>query len=266
MANYLVGSGAGGGSLNLGLNLGGLPPSREDTLHVDNMYRIKIYNSANTIAFSGYVPEDFNFSLASNWSAPFEGISLTDAPDPDVVAVGRALKFGGLSSQHKLLTARVWDSPGYFTLELPIFLDAYRDTEIEVMRPMVQLLSMAAADESYSGFLIPPGPVPAIEVLNATTSLISGRQDPTAGGGQFDSKEAFTVQLGKFFKMSPAIITNVSASGDSAFEDETGNPISADFMLTIESYFAVTRRDLAQWFGTGDVLGSKFDNMFGTGL
>lgn len=264
MANYLVGSGAGGGSLNLGLNLGGLPPSREDTLHVDNMYRIKIYNSANTIAFSGYVPEDFNFSLTSNWSAPFEGISLTDAKDPDVVAVGRALKFGGLSSQHKLLTARVWDSPGYFTLELPIFLDAYHDTEIEVMRPMVQLLSMAAADESDSGFLIPPGPVPAIEVLNAVTSLIG--RDPTAGGVQFDSKEAFTVQLGKFFKMSPAIITNVSASGDSAFEDETGNPISADFMLTIESYFAVTRRDLAQWFGTGDVLGSKFDNMFGTGL
>ena len=66
--------------------------------------------------------------------------------------------------------------------------------------------------------------------------------------------------------MSPAIITNVSASGDSAFEDATGNPISADFMLTIESYFAVTRRDLAQWFGTGDVLGSKVNNMFGTGL
>ena len=266
MANYLVGSGAGGGSLNLGLNIGGLLPSREDMLHVDNMYRIKIYNSANTIAFSGYVPEDFNFSLASNWSSPFEGMSLTDAAGSTGAAVGGALKFGGLSSQHKLLTARIWDSPGYFTLELPIFLDAYRDTEIEVMRPMVQLLSMAAADENDYGFLVPPGPVPAMEVLNAATSLVSGRQDPTAGGGQFDSKEAFTVQLGKFFKMSPAIITNVSASGDSAFEDETGNPISADFMLTIESYFAVTRRDLAQWFGTGDVLGSKVNNMFGTGL
>ena len=96
MANYLVGSGAGGGSLNLGLNLGGLLPSREDMLHVDNMYRIKIYNSANTIAFSGYVPEDFNFSLASNWSAPFEGMSLTDAAGATGAAGGVALKFGGM--------------------------------------------------------------------------------------------------------------------------------------------------------------------------
>ena len=97
MANYLVGSGAGGGSLNLGLNLVGLLPSREDMLHVDNIYRIKIYNSANTIAFSCYVPEDFTFRLASNWSAPFEGMSLNDAAGATGDAFGGAVKFVGMS-------------------------------------------------------------------------------------------------------------------------------------------------------------------------
>lgn len=251
MANYLIkGSGAAAPAPSR---------SREDVMHVDEMYRVHIYNKAGTIKFSGYVPEDFNFSLQSSWVAPFESMGLTDAS----AATGRqslatkgmivdsALKFSGLSSMHKLATARFWGSPSFFSIELPIFLDAYSSTEAEVLVPMLQLLCTAAPYEA-AGFLVPPGPVPSKEILNAVSSMA---EDVLGGMGadvnlpEFDSQEAFTVQIGTFFMMTPAVITSVTGSGDSAFEDVSGRPISADMMLTIESYFACTRQDLYKWFG-----------------
>lgn len=219
---------------------------RSDMVHVDKMYQLHIHNKAGTVKFSGYVPEDFNISLASNWASPFGGVSLADVPNNRAQNANKALKFAGYSSIHKLASARVWDSPQYLTLELPIFLDAYHSTQEEVMDPMVQLLSMAAPDE-WMGFFVPPGPAPAKEVLNAAVDTLTEAVGVTATN-EFNLEEAFTVRLGTFFAMTPAIITNVSASGDCAFEDSTGHPIAADFMVTVESYFAVTRKDLQAWF------------------
>lgn len=224
----------------------GAARSRDDMTHVEEMYRLHIHNAAGTIKFTGYVPEDFNFSLASTWSSPLAALSMSDSTNSTAQAVGATVKFAGGSTMHKLASARVWDAPQYLTLELPIFLDAYHSTDEEVIGPMVQLLSMAAPDE-VNGLLIPPGPAPAKEVLNAAMDMAS-EAIGTRLGSEFESKESFTVRLGSFFAMSPAIITNVSGSGDSAFEDVSGNPISADFMLTVESYFAVTRKDLLKWF------------------
>lgn len=223
----------------------GAASGRDAMVHVDKMYQLHIHNKAGTVKFSGYVPEDFNISLASNWTAPLANMSLGDAGGK-AQAFNSTVKFAGASTVHKLASARVWDSPQYLTLELPIFLDAYHSTQEEVMDPMVQLLSMAAPDE-VGGLLIPPGPAPAKEVLNAAMNMLS---DSTGidHAQEFDSQESFTVRLGTFFAMSPAIITNVSASGDCAFEDSTGHPIAADFMVTVESYFAVTRKDLQAWF------------------
>lgn len=238
MANYFM---RGAATVAAGAARG-----RDDMVHVDRMYQLHLHNKAGTVKFSGYVPEDFNISLASNWSAPFGNMSMGDAQSGTAQALNATVKFAGASTIHKLASARVWDSPQYLTLELPIFLDAYHSTQEEVMDPMVQLLSMAAPDE-VGGLLIPPGPAPAKEVLNAAMNMVS---DTTgiAHDKEFDSQEAFTVRLGTFFAMTPAIITNVSASGDCAFEDITGKPIAADFMVTVESYFAVTRKDLQAWF------------------
>lgn len=219
----------------------GAERSREETVFVDQMYRLYIHNKANTIQFSGYTPEDFNLSLSSPWSSPFAALSLSDSGNATAQSIGSTAKFAGYSTMHKLATARVWDAPQYLTLELPIFLDAYHDTTDEVMRPMLELLSMAAPDE-IGGLLIPPGPKPVKEVLNAATEMTG-----LGTGEEFDSNEAFTVRLGTWFAMEPAVITNVSANGDAAYEDETGNLISADFMITVESYFAVTRKDLLKW-------------------
>ena len=235
--------------------------SREETVYVDDMYKLFIYNGSGTIKFTGYVPENFNFGLQSTWSSPFEGKSLADAPQGQVRqgmrdvlgSLDKVLKFSGLSSMHKVTTARVWDSPAYLSLELPIFLVAYSSTEKEVILPMLNMLCMTAPDD-VGGVLVPPGPVPSKEFMNAMVSAANDVGEAVGLGSNsinanFESSEAFTVKLGNFFTMSPAIITSVSGAGDASFEDGTGKPISADFMLTVESYFAVTRQDLYEWFG-----------------
>lgn len=229
-------------------------------MHVDEMYRVHIYNKSGTIRFSGYVPEEFNFSLQSSWMSPFESMGLADmagATGNEKAAlaggaVDGAMKFAGLSTLNKLATARVWGAPSFFSLELPIFLDAYSSTEAEVLLPMLQLLCMAAPYETNGMFLVPPGPKPSKEVLNAISQTVSSSLSDAGMDvklPEFDDNEAFTVQIGTFFAMSPAVITSVSGNGDSAFEDESGKPISADMMLTVESYFACTRNDLYKWFG-----------------
>lgn len=261
------------------------PRTKSDMLNVDNMYRILISNEAGTIKFSGYTPETLSFGLSSGWSAPFEGVSLLElgkqAVDSAANAAGGTIsrvykgmepwadkftKMAGMSSYHKLLSAQTWDSPGYLTLELPIFLDAYSSTMEEVVNPIVHLLSLAAPDE-YQGLLIPPGPVPAVEVIKEALSNVSAtaltsttdfldKAKNNAGltsisdlKGKFNSKEAFTVTIGNFFSMSPAIIEGVSLNTENVFEDGTGKPVSADVMVSVKSYFAVTRPDLKDWFG-----------------
>lgn len=240
---------------------------RDETVHVDDMYRLYIYNKARTIEFSGYVPENFNFGLSNTWSAPFSGLSIAsftgDAMNKldnrggtaDQIAaraanrtmkadvIDKTLKMSGLNSMHKLTSARVWTEPSYLTFELPIFLDAYSSTDKEVVTPMIQMLSMAAPDE-LGGFFVPPGPVPSKSVVNGLMNAVGASNDEPL----VDDNESFTMKLGSFFTMTPCIITNVSGAGDASFEDATGNPISADFMITVESYFAVTRKDLAAWF------------------
>jgi hypothetical protein len=136
----------------------------------------------------------------------------------------------------------------------------------EVVNPIVHLLSLAAPDE-YQGMLIPPGPVPAVEVIKEALSNVSAtaltsttdfldKAKNNAGltsipdlKGKFNSKEAFTVTIGNFFSMSPAIIEGVSLNTENVFEDGTGKPVSADVMVSVKSYFAVTRPDLKDWFG-----------------
>ena len=226
--------------------------SREETVYVDDMYKLFIYNGSGSVKFTGYVPENFNFGLQSTWSSPFEGKTLGDSSSSLAQTTNKVLRFSGLSSLHKITTARVWEAPAYLTLELPIFLDAYSSTEQEVILPMLNMLCMVAPDD-IAGVLVPPGPVPSKEFMNA---VVNTGNDLLAGWGtgkeiktNFDSSESFTVKLGNFFTMTPALITSVSGAGDASFEDATGKPISADFMLTVESYFAVTRQDLHDWFG-----------------
>lgn len=265
MANYLMP--ADGGQATPG----GASRSRDDIISVDNMYRVKIYNKSGTIKFTGFIPPDFSFSLSSSWDAPFGNTSVLDLAEKggnalstvggkwgaagafvgnNAQTMDKALKFAGASSMHKLASARVWGGPSYLQIDLPIFVDAYSDTKSEVVETTINLLSLCAPSEN-GGLLMPPGPSPLKSVSMETLTLAAGGQGADAAnaaiGNVLEDSEAFFVDIGNFFSMSPCVIDNVNANFDNVWEDGTGNPISVDFILQVSSYFAVTREDLRKW-------------------
>ncbi|QZE58691.1 hypothetical protein pEaSNUABM28_00134 [Erwinia phage pEa_SNUABM_28] len=265
MANYLMPADGGQATAI------GTARSRDDIISVDNMYRVKIYNKSGTIKFTGFIPPDFTFSLGSSWESPFMNTSVADVignAGNALAGVGgktgaiagfvgnnagmadKALKFAGASSMHKLASARVWGGPSYMQVDLPIFVDAYSDTKSEVVDTTINLLSLCAPSEN-GGLLLPPGPSPLKSVsMEAMTLAASGGTADAANaamGGILEDSEAFFVDIGNFFSMSPCVVDNVSANFDNVWEDGTGNPISVDFILQVSSYFAVTREDLRKW-------------------
>lgn len=255
MANYLMKSdGAAAAAPAAG-------SSKENFIDVDNMYKLRLYNKSGTIAFTGYIPPDFSFSLASNWVSPFmdttlnnvaqdgikhvvKGVGAVGARRGDILQAGMTL--GGGSTFMKALSAKKWAGPSFFEIDLPIFVDAYTDTKKEVVDNIIALLSLCAPSEK-GGLIIPPGPRPidqiAGSVINSTNQMFdTNYQNPT------DDAESFIVELGNFFKMDSAVIDSVSANFDNVWEDGSGNPISVDFVLHVSSYFAVTREDIRKWF------------------
>lgn len=270
MANYLMPADGGQATAV------GNTRSRDDIISVDNMYRVKIYNKSGTIKFTGFIPPDFSFSLSSQWDAPFANTTLADlaekggnalggvggSPVKDAIgaagrfvgnnagAADKALRFAGASSMHKLASARVWGGPSYLSIDLPIFVDAYSDTKTEVVDTTIALLSLCAPSEK-GGLLLPPGPSPLKSVSMETLTMAASGQGADAAnaaiGNVLEDSEAFFVDIGNFFSMSPCVIDSVSANFDNVWEDGTGNPISVDFILQVSSYFAVTREDLKKW-------------------
>ena len=260
---------------------------------VDPMYQLHIHNKSKSVSFSGFVPEDFSIGLSADWSSPFADTSLLS--DGSAMAsqiirqraasgsrlaqrfagsardfarrsgyMNSALKFAGASTLHKLWTARVWTTPSYLTLDLPILINASKDTKTEVVEPIVRLLSLCAPSESPGGLLVPPGPSPAMALADKLAQIAEDTKDAVTGGDGvtetenslsktagsiLDDQESFTVEIGTFFRGTPMIVTNVTSNFDNMFEHGTGNPLNVDFVLTVESYFAITREDLIRWFG-----------------
>lgn len=240
--------------------------SREDIINVDSMYKVRIHNKSNSIAFTGFIPPDFSFSLASNWTNPYADTTLNDVAQKGIgmrkneteaqIArnaqlssradiIQRAATMGGASSFVKMFSAKKWAGPSYLSIDLPIFLDAYSNSRDEVVKNIIGLLSMCAPSEKL-GILVPPGPIPINQLADSAIQSIN-----QAAGSSIvnpaDDAESFTVDIGNFFSMSPCVVDSVSANFDNVWEDGTGNPISVDFVLQISSYFAVTREDLAKW-------------------
>lgn len=244
MANYLVPAGNAA-------PISTQTRSRADIMSVNDMHRMKIYNKKGTIAFSGFIPPDFNISLSSNWETPFANSSMADVAGMfggnqvggAATDIQRAGKFMGFSGMNKLLSAQVWSTPSYLMLDLPIFVDAYTDTKSEVIDSIVQMLSLVAPEEEpNTHFLLPPGPTPAKQIF----SEMGAGQGPNA----IPDEEAFIVDIGKFLSVSPCVVKNVVTSLESTLEDGTGNPMACDFILQVSSYFAVSRQDIRKWFKT----------------
>ncbi len=236
MANYLMTNVSG-------LTLQSPRAAGSELITVNPIHKTYIYNQTGTLAFQGYVPADFQVTLQSQWGPIFPTMSVTEAVAGSGAGadIERFAAIAGASSKMKALSAQLWEGPAYLQLSLPIHIVAMRDTKKEVIDRLVQISNFVAPGLGDSGVLVPPGPVPAAEMFNS----LAGASIPIA------EEQIIICQVGKFFRMTPCVVTSVVAAFSGQPEDGSGNPMAVDINVELTSYYAVTRDDLQSWFKGG---------------
>lgn len=188
----------------------------------------------NIVNLSTPLPENYQFSLSSNFDTPF------NQPLSDLMGGASGAKISkwatqgstavtGMTTMWKYFSGAVWTGGSALQLTIPFVLQAYEDPKTEVLMPMKKLMQAVAPSE-YGTMLRAPGP----HVLNnGETGLLGG--------------DDITVKIGRFFKLNPCIITNVDESFDTQF-DHNGDPLGVVINVSILSYFTTTKEDLDKWF------------------
>lgn len=228
--------------------------SKSELLHVNSIHKTWIYNQSQKLKFQGYVPADFQITLQSEWGPLFPTMSASElagqAFNSDLGRIETIAKAAGASTKTRFLSAQAWQGPAYLQLSLPIQINAYVDTKKEVIDKLVQVSKFATPTVADTGMMVAPGPAPlaAIGVEAASLLSLNGLQ---AQLSKIDEDQMIYVQIGRFFRMTPCIVTNVTAAFSGQPEDVTGNPMGIDLNLELSSYYAVTHEDLLKWFAGG---------------
>jgi hypothetical protein len=206
------------------------------------------------------LPESFSFGLNSHFDRPL------DQPLSNLNNGGGALANGlvkagataitGQTTKMKFLSGAVWSGGSYLSISLPFLLHAYTDAKVDVMDKLIQLMSLAApSEDGLGGTLRAPGPT----VANLDAIMegnFSQQGNPLQMGG-----DVITVNLGRFMTLSPCIITDVTPTFDTMF-DQNGTPMGVSVNVSIETFFTTTQEDLIKAFqnsitaGTGAKSGS----------
>jgi hypothetical protein len=176
------------------------------------------------------LPQNYSFSLSSEYNNPYnQPISEIAGGGNARLAESALTLASGHTSQNKWLSAATWSGGSEFAIEIPFVLQAYTDPVKEVLIPMKRLLKLAAAGESILGSLTSPGPLPNVV-------------------GERDFRgTVITIEIGKFFKMTPCIVTSVTEDFDTQM-DEFGSPIGAVVRVQFKSFWTCTKNDLDDYF------------------
>lgn len=190
------------------------------------------------------LPENFGLHLTSTYDRPFaqplservgEATGTSDITR-QVETIARAST--GQTSIVKGLSGAVWSGGSTLILTIPFAIVAYDSAYLEVTETMKSLLKLVAPSESLAGTLVAPGP----HVGNAEALLAGDFSGGVALGG-----DEIILSVGRFFRFTPCIITDVNCTFDTQF-DWMGNPIAATINVTFEAYWTTTQEDLDKFF------------------
>lgn len=230
------------GTLYLPSNVGGNASSggnNDVRPNVPDIYRAELIvrrDGADVFTIDTPLPENFMFSMSSSWDNPFNQpassfvTSAAGGGSRALDAVGTGVTAAtGFTTLNKWLSGGVWTGGSMMKIDIPFVIQAFDDAKEDVVRKMCELMKLVAPSEYQGQFLRAPGPRIG---------------DPT--GGQV-SGDIITVNIGKFFTMSPCIIDNVSETFDTQF-DHNGDPISTTINVSVISFFTTTQEDIDRFF------------------
>ena len=229
-------------------------------------YKVKIFSATvDTNPIEGYLQGDsLDMSLRSTWESAFQTISTLAgmANAPSQMLTGTTAMMGAF-------TRRIWTGNAPLRLSLPLKFQATKDSTNDVLAPCQALQLMVSPGVSQLGFLTPPGPNPyntkdvkktltkiqkkAEGVLNATEEGAKFLKSAIAKRGNGD---LIRLTIGRFLRFDNIIITDLDIKYATKF-DYQGIPVSAEAIITFETFEVLTKNSLINMYTYKDVMIAK---------
>lgn len=131
-------------------------------------------SSEGNVVFTAWLPEEFNYSMSSNYEAPFQPLLQNSW-------VGVAQKLMGANLMTPLMTAQLWSGSETPEFSVQVQLEAESSTAQDVKAKFLRLLQLVTPYTNSYGMMLSPGPrVDVKKVLEraaASSSTISSGFD-----------------------------------------------------------------------------------------
>jgi hypothetical protein len=187
------------------------------------------------------LPEEFTLSTASTWN-PLLNDMAKNALGQLLSGLGSGIKdiaqaVSGVSPLGVAFTQQVWESTSPVEFRLPLQFNAVYDAEMEVMFPIMRLLSLTlpSTDQNIAS---------SIGINFSTNYAPLKAPGPTLGT---NSLYNVTINLGQAFSFSNVIIKGVNATFKT-LPVSSGDWVSADVELEVTTSRILTKGDLSSYF------------------
>lgn len=191
-------------------------------------YKAIVACSEQNIYVDAWLPEQVQTDVSANYEAPFaQGIGSINEK------FGSLAQFIGMNLTTQAMTAQIWQGGSFINFSLPFIFQAETSAEVDVMRPIKQLMRLAMPkDPSGGGILEAPGPHIDIRKLAANggdqaASAVQSALDYTSSPSKMmdTAKQLKNDPLGSFAIFKDAA-NNVAQKASTALVNSVVNNIS----------------------------------------
>lgn len=245
----------------------------------DIAYKAIIACSEQNIYVDAWLPETVGVDVAANYEAPFaQGIGAINDK------IGAFAQFIGMNLTTQAMTAQIWQGGSFINFQLPFIFQAETSAELEVMKPIKDLLRLAMPkDPSQGGILEAPGPHIDIKKLgqnggeqvvdlatggikrmfNTASETINKNGLLGAASAAKDSANEIarkmssalvnsvvnniSLTLGQFMYFPSIVVTDVSPTFDVMLSPD-GKPMRATVNVGFRTFYIPTENDIEQMF------------------
>lgn len=248
---------------------GGSVTSTASIMDQNNIYAVQFLSNdyrGQKIAVVGYLPENFNVQIGSEYSQPFMEL----APSSLAQGAGLGIVSGvlGASGSIQAMSVKVWQGSQGLTMSVPMTFVAETDPQ-ENTDKIMQLLSLCtpSAPEGVFGPLLPPGPnyggldklqklgsiaADAVKTAISDSVEVAAKQagDKAAAVIREGMKNVISVELGTYMFFESVVVDNVDVDFQNLLAPASmgGRPWKVDATVQFSTLWNPSIEDLRKIF------------------
>lgn len=219
---------------------------------LDSKFKIAIENSVQRV--EAPLHNDFGFTVGSEYTTPFDVGTMSGI-------MQKTMAVAGMSKPVGLRMRKMYANPEPTELSFKMTFDAYYDAHVEVVVPVVTLVTMGLGREMRDTDI-----ADKLEVLSGVIGNVTGKtietptitSDTPEGGKSVSSKvmglikminapQVCTLHFGDFLTFDNVYITSTAVTFSNNL-DQNGVPMSAEVNVTCTLQIAPIADDILRYF------------------